>query len=275
MRRSRLENRPDRRPNRSHPHGARARRARDGDHPLTGPSVHDPGASPCCEGPGKDQPESDGRSCGCLQRPDHRTGLSPRAWPTSRRNSRAQRRRSSRQWRDTLCYARTLQPSEQTYTTLCAGGAPIRSSSCGRGHGGSQPIGKRKRNRPASSSWIERDGWSRTRRPYVTLKAGMTLDGKIATATGESQWITGPAARKDVHRLRAQVNAVLTGVGTVRADNPSLTARTGARLKTLASRQPLRIVVDSKLRIPSNAQVLSRQQEARTIVATTGSAPAA
>lgn len=117
--------------------------------------------------------------------------------------------------------------------------------------------------------------WSRTRRPYVTLKAGMTLDGKIATATGESQWITGPAARRDVHRFRAQVDAVLIGVGTVRADNPSLTARTGSRLKTLASRQPLRIVVDSKLRTPPNAQVVSRQEEAKTIVATTGSAPAA
>lgn len=115
--------------------------------------------------------------------------------------------------------------------------------------------------------------WSKTQRPYVTLKAGMTLDGQIATASGESQWITSPQSRSEVHRLRTQVDAVLVGVGTVLSDNPSLTARTGAQLMKLAPRQPLRIIVDSRLRVPLRAQVMARQDETRTLVATTRSAP--
>jgi diaminohydroxyphosphoribosylaminopyrimidine deaminase/5-amino-6-(5-phosphoribosylamino)uracil reductase len=111
--------------------------------------------------------------------------------------------------------------------------------------------------------------WITTRRPYVTLKAGVTLDGKIATAAGESKWITGPRARSEAHRYRRQVDAVLVGVGTVLADDPSLTARLGPALKDLASRQPLRVVVDSNLRIPLKARILSLQQRARTVVATT------
>jgi len=117
--------------------------------------------------------------------------------------------------------------------------------------------------------------WIKTKRPYVTLKAGMTLDGQIATALGESRWITSKPSRQEGHQLRRRVDAVLVGVGTVLFDNPSLTARTGARLNKLAPRQPLRIVVDSRLRVPLNARILSRQNEARTVVATTGSAPAA
>ena len=116
--------------------------------------------------------------------------------------------------------------------------------------------------------------WIKTTRPYVTLKAGMTLDGQIATASGESQWITSRQSRQEVHQLRGQVDAVLVGVGTVLSDNPSLTARTGPSLKKLAARQPLRIVLDSRLRIPLNAQVMTRQSRAKTLVATTQSAPA-
>lgn len=117
--------------------------------------------------------------------------------------------------------------------------------------------------------------WMKTGRPYVTLKAGMTLDGKVATATGESQWITGRMSRQEVHHLRCSVDAILIGVDTVLADDPSLTARTGPRLQQLASRQPLRIVVDSRLRTPLNAQVLAQQGKAKTIVATTAAAPEA
>lgn len=116
--------------------------------------------------------------------------------------------------------------------------------------------------------------WVKTKRPYVTLKAGMTLDGKIATASGESRWITGERSRRDVHRVRSRVDGVLIGIGTVLRDNPSLTARTGPRLNRLASRQPLRIVVDSRLRIPITARVLSQQDRVKTIVVTTGAAPA-
>jgi len=116
--------------------------------------------------------------------------------------------------------------------------------------------------------------WITTKRPYVILKAGMTLDGQIATAAGESRWITGLQSRQEVHQLRAQVDAVLVGSGTVLTDDPSLTVRTGARLNRPAARQPLRVVVDSRLRIPITAEILSRQDKAKTIVATTGSAPA-
>lgn len=117
--------------------------------------------------------------------------------------------------------------------------------------------------------------WIKTGRPYVILKAGMTLDGQLATASGESQWITGESSRREVHHLRGSVDAVLIGVGTVLADDPSLTARTGPRLEKLALQQPLRIVVDSRLRTPLKAQVLAQQDKAKTIIVTTAAAPAA
>ena len=114
--------------------------------------------------------------------------------------------------------------------------------------------------------------WVQTGRPFTILKAGMTLDGQIATATGESQWITDEAARMQAHQLRADVDAVLVGIGTVLRDNPQLTARTGSDPVRLAARQPLRVVVDSRLRIPSRAAVLKRQEEAHTVIATTRAA---
>ncbi len=117
--------------------------------------------------------------------------------------------------------------------------------------------------------------WVRTKRPYVTLKAGMTLDGQIATATGESRWITGPSSRQEVHRLRSQADAVLVGIGTVIKDDPALTARRPPRLTALAAKQPLRVVLDSRLRISPGARILSGQRTARTLVATTPAASAA
>ncbi len=92
-------------------------------------------------------------------------------------------------------------------------------------------------------------------RPFVTLKIAASLDGGIAMASGESQWITGEAARADVQRLRARSGAVMTGIGTVLADDPSLTVRDpGIDTDGL---QPLRIVVDSRLRTPPSARMLS------------------
>lgn len=117
--------------------------------------------------------------------------------------------------------------------------------------------------------------WIITKRPYVMLKAGMTLDGQIATARGESKWITGLQSRQEVHLLRSSMDAVITGIGTVLKDNPSLTARRLPGLTALASTQPTRIVVDSGLRIARAAKILTQQSSAKTIIATTKSAPSA
>ncbi|MEF9438408.1 MAG: dihydrofolate reductase family protein [Candidatus Mariimomonas ferrooxydans] len=97
--------------------------------------------------------------------------------------------------------------------------------------------------------------------PFVILKTAQSLDGKIATASGESKWITGKESRRYVHRLRNEVDAVLVGIGTVKKDNPSLTCR------IRGGRNPYRIIVDSRLQIPLNAKVL-RHKDNRTIVAT-------
>lgn len=92
-----------------------------------------------------------------------------------------------------------------------------------------------------------------TKTPFLTLKSAMTLDGKIATCTGDSRWITGLSARHYVHRLRAQSGAVMIGIGTLLADDAQLTARLpGHKLP----RQPLRIVVDSQLRTPPDSQAV-------------------
>ncbi len=124
--------------------------------------------------------------------------------------------------------------------------------------------------------------WVRTGRPFVLLKSGMTLDGKIATATGDSQWITDTPARQAAHQLRSEVDAILVGIGTVFRDDPRLTARrTGRRGTQLARHQPLRVVMDSRLRIPLTAKVLARARGSSsktgrypsTLIATTSQAP--
>ena len=104
----------------------------------------------------------------------------------------------------------------------------------------------------------------RLRRPYTTWKYAATMDGRSAAADGTSRWITGDAARADVHRLRAQADAVVAGVGTVLADDPALTAR-DADGRPLP-RQPLRVVVDTHGRTPPGARV--RDDAAETWVAT-------
>jgi len=103
-------------------------------------------------------------------------------------------------------------------------------------------------------------------RPYIRIKIAASVDGRTAMANGESQWITGPAAREDVQRLRARSSAVITGVGTVLADRPSYTVRTGqwrlAEYRQHAGgddwvRQPLRVILDRTLRTPPDVPVVS------------------
>lgn len=92
-------------------------------------------------------------------------------------------------------------------------------------------------------------------RPFVTLKLAGTLDGRIATAKGESRWITGPDARRAVHMMRARHDAVMVGAGTVRADDPSLTVR-GLGI----SHQPVRVVVSRAMRLPADLQLARTAQ---------------
>ena len=110
--------------------------------------------------------------------------------------------------------------------------------------------------------------------PWVRLKVAASLDGRTAMASGESQWITGPDARSDVQRLRARSGAIITGSGTVLADDPSLTVRAGQLGdpgdKTLPPRQPLRVVLDPHLRTAPDARVVTG--EGQCLVVTTAAA---
>ena len=115
----------------------------------------------------------------------------------------------------------------------------------------------------------------RSGRPWVRIKAAASIDGRIALANGESRWLTGEAARRDVHALRARSAAMLTGIGTVLADDPELTVR-----HVPCARQPRRILIDSRLDVPPGAKILQgdppivftadRDMEKRRRIAATG-----
>jgi len=108
------------------------------------------------------------------------------------------------------------------------------------------------------------------RTPWVILKAAVSLDGKAATRSGDSRWISSGASRRQVHRLRTLVDAVMVGIGTVRRDDPLLNIRLPARRP---ARQPLRVVIDSRLRIPLDSRIVRTAEEFPTLVATTPAAP--
>lgn len=103
-----------------------------------------------------------------------------------------------------------------------------------------------------------------TDRPFVILKCAATLDGRIATRTGDSRWVSGEASRQYVHRLRHALDAIMVGIGTVRTDNPQLTTR----LDNATGKDPIRIILDTNLSIPEDATVLTQQSKAKTIIVT-------
>ena len=100
--------------------------------------------------------------------------------------------------------------------------------------------------------------------PYVILKYAMTADGKIATVTGDSRWITGEESRRHVHLIRRQVSAIMVGIGTVLADDPMLNCRVEEGV------DPIRVICDSRLRIPMESQIVRTAGQIRTIVAYIG-----
>lgn len=120
--------------------------------------------------------------------------------------------------------------------------------------------------RRLNEAWFH---WVATGLPWVIAKAACSLDGKIATASGESQWLTGPAARAYGHRLRHRVDAILVGIETALADDPQLTTR----LPRGRGQDPIRVVLDSRLRLPLTAKLLHLDSPAPTWVACTSEAP--
>ncbi|WP_078428569.1 bifunctional diaminohydroxyphosphoribosylaminopyrimidine deaminase/5-amino-6-(5-phosphoribosylamino)uracil reductase RibD [Alkalihalobacterium alkalinitrilicum] len=103
----------------------------------------------------------------------------------------------------------------------------------------------------------------KTNKPFVTLKSAVSLDGKIATVTGDSKWITSSEAREDVHYLRHTHDAILVGVGTILADNPSLTTR-----MLTGGKNPIRVILDSKLRTPLDSTVVTDRCSKTWIITT-------
>jgi diaminohydroxyphosphoribosylaminopyrimidine deaminase/5-amino-6-(5-phosphoribosylamino)uracil reductase len=108
-----------------------------------------------------------------------------------------------------------------------------------------------------------------TQEPFVTVKCAATLDGRLATRTGDSKWISGPASRAFVHQLRHAVDAIMVGVETVKRDDPALTTRMRGKI----GKDPRRIILDSRLSIPEDAKILSLDSPADTVIVSGESIP--
>jgi diaminohydroxyphosphoribosylaminopyrimidine deaminase/5-amino-6-(5-phosphoribosylamino)uracil reductase len=109
-----------------------------------------------------------------------------------------------------------------------------------------------------------------TRKPFVILKAAVSLDGKVATRSGDSRWISSEESRGYVHRLRSAMDGVMVGIGTILQDDPLLNVRLAGKKVT---RHPLRVIVDSRLRLPLRSRIAQTASLYRTLVATTKAAP--
>jgi diaminohydroxyphosphoribosylaminopyrimidine deaminase/5-amino-6-(5-phosphoribosylamino)uracil reductase len=112
----------------------------------------------------------------------------------------------------------------------------------------------------AARQFADYDKYVRTSLPHVTLKAATTLDGRLAARSGESKWITGPLARREAHRMRARCDAVLVGVGTLLVDDPELTVR------AVRGQNPLRVVLDSRLRCPLGCKLVRSARSVPTLI---------
>lgn len=110
----------------------------------------------------------------------------------------------------------------------------------------------------------------KTKRPYVLLKTAMTLDGKIASHTGDSKWITNEKSRQLVHKLRSEMMGIVVGIGTVTADDPMLNCRYEGQQTSAKVHQPIRIIVDTKASISLDSQIVKSTKDYRTILAVSG-----
>lgn len=113
----------------------------------------------------------------------------------------------------------------------------------------------------------------RTKRPFTIIKCAATLDGRIATRTGDSKWVTGEESRRFVHRIRHAVDAIMVGINTVVKDDPSLTTRLTTRLENSTYLDPTRIVLDTHLRISEKAKLLRLHSDSDTVLVTGPSVP--
>jgi diaminohydroxyphosphoribosylaminopyrimidine deaminase/5-amino-6-(5-phosphoribosylamino)uracil reductase len=105
-----------------------------------------------------------------------------------------------------------------------------------------------------------------SKRPFTIVKCAATLDGRIATKTGDSKWVTGEESRQFVHRLRHAVDAIMVGINTVEKDDPSLTTRIASPSKSFTPKDPIRIVLDTRLRISEKAKLLRLHSRSDTIL---------